>query len=486
MDEKPSQSVNKTESEAQAGIIDHVPTMRDVLGAIEKDGLENHKWIDRAARLPWWVGVPVFARRLWFYQVIVLLFIACGIPWVMKQFNLDPIWSYSDPFEVILVSFVILVPPAIAGYIGGRRAIGRGGFRRETRRLAFEHAAWTLWGGGMLVALAGSTVLAPGDVSMPILLLAMFASTQVWMLNTINRKGTAICCANCGYAITFDGKPTCTECGKVWLRPDGLTQGRKFRNVWAIRAIGLFGIVFMISGSSIVGHMGVMIGPRWVMPSIPDDTLVSRVIRSPNSLGSAEFIELSRRQLSGAQVERLATALLDPQRPQGRRVVSEVNWLLDQVEAGTMPEPLLERLGHSVTRGQFQRLLPRATVGFTLSPSVAITPRWEQMGRYETLVAFAGASYGIGEAPPVIGSGGTPLGREAEFVRLSSNPRFDLVFRAPAGGELVIRAEWFVVLMPPASPIPALVWRDDNTIEPPADAAHIFRGSAEGVIPILP
>ncbi|MCC5785427.1 MAG: hypothetical protein JJU33_01855 [Phycisphaerales bacterium] len=475
-----------TETQGETEVIDHVPTIRDVLGALEKDGFDDHRWIDRAARMPWWVGVPVFARRLWLYQVTALLFIAYGIPWLMERFKLDLLWSYSDHFEVFLASFVILVPPAIAGYIGGRRAIGDGGFRRETRRRAIEHAAWTLWGGSMLVAMAGSTVLAPGDVSMPILMLAMFASMQIWMLNTINRKGTAICCASCGYALTLDGKPTCTECGKVWLRPDGLTQGRKFRKVWAIRAIGLIGIVFMISGSSIVGHLGVMVGPRWVMPSVPNDALISRVIRSPLSLGSAEFIELSRRELSEAQVERLAAALLDLERAPGRRAVSEVNWLLEQIEAGTLPGPLVERFEQSITRGEILRLLPRATVGFTLSPSVAITPRWEQMGRYDTLIAFAGMTYGIGEAPSVSDPGASPVGRAYEFVRVSNRPKFEAIFRAPAGGDLVVRAEWFVVLVLPGTPVPSLVWRDDNTIDPPADAVHIFRGSAEGVIPIVP
>lgn len=474
-----------TETQGETEIIDHVPTMRDVLGAIEKDGLENHKWIDRAARLPWWVGVPVFAVRFGPVGLFMLIWMGAFIPWFVRRLNPDTTLK-ADPYEVGIALFVMLVPPAIAGYIGGRRAIGDGGFRRETRRRAFEHAAWTLWGGSMLVAMAGSTVLTPGNFSLPILMLVIAGMFQLQLLNSINRKGTAISCSACGYALTLDGKPTCSECGKVWLRPDGLTQGRKFRKVWAIRAAAWGGFVFAFAGSAIIGNVGIMVGPRWVMPAITSDALISRIVRAPSSLGSAEFIELSNRELTGPQVERLATALLDPERTPRRRAVSEVNWLLEQFEAGTLSDPLVERFESAVGRGEILRLLPRATVGFTLSPSVVITPRWEQMGRYETLIAFAGASYGIGEAPPVIGSGGTPLGREAEFVRLSSNPRFDLVFRAPAGGELVIRAEWFVVLMPPASPMPALVWRDDNTIEPPDDAAHIFRGSAEGVIPIVP
>ncbi len=456
-----------------------------MLDAIGRDELDRYRWIDRAVRRPWWVGAPVIAFRASLVLVPLLVLLFVGMPlgsmYIDPNTSLRPEWGET----LIALAFVISLS-SVGGYIGGRRAVKAGHFRRETRRWVIEHATWTVCIGVGSFFLITPLVALWSSFGTITLACFIAAAMMVVLYVQIDRRGSTISCASCGYAYTPDPARVCHECGAAWLKHRGLAQGDKFRPIVRGRVLILCFCGMFLLGGFIHGAVGLSFASRWILPSMSDDALVSRIARAPDSLSTADFIELSGREMTELQIERLAEALLDPQRRSGRWAVSEVNWLLEQLESGSLSDPLIERFESAVGRGEILRLPPRATVGFTLSPSVAITPRWEQMGRYETLIAFAGASYGIGEAHPVIGAVGTPLAREAEFVRLSTNPRFNLVFRAPAGGDLVIRAEWFVVLMPPASPMPALVWRDDNTIEPPADAAHIFRGSAEGVIPIVP
>ncbi|MCC5785426.1 MAG: hypothetical protein JJU33_01850 [Phycisphaerales bacterium] len=459
--------------------------MREALDAIGRDSLDRHRWIDRAVRRPWWVGVPVIAARASLVFAPLLLIMFVGMPIAMSR--IDPDTSLRPQWGGTLLALLFVLPMlSVMGYIGGRRAVKAGHFRRETRRWVIEHATWTVCIGVGIAFLLMPLIALWSPFGTLWQASFCVAFMMVVFCAQIDRRGSAISCTLCGYAYTPHPARRCTECGAEWLKHRGLAQGSKFKPITRLRipVLGLVGMFFL--GSIISGFVGPDFASKWVLPSMSDDALVSRIVRDPATLGSAEFIELSRRELSEAQVERLATALLDPERAPGRRAVSEVNWLLEQFESGTLPEPLVERFEQSIARGEILRLLPRATVGFTLSPSVSITPRWEQMGRYDTLIAFAGMTYGIGDAPSVIGQSGTPLAQSSEFVRLSSNPRFNPVFRAPAGGELVLRAEWFVVLVPPGTPVPPLVWRDDNTIDPPADAVHIFRGNAEGVIPIVP
>ncbi len=474
-----------TETQGEAEIIDHVPTMRDVLGAIEKDELEKHKWIDRAARRPWWIGVPLFAVRMWYGLTLLYASFIVGFPLFIQRFRPDSALRV-DYYELVIFVSLLLLATGIGGFVGARRALGSGHFRREVRRWAIEHATWAVWGSAIIAGFVYATTFGGGSIGLPVLMLSSVAVMQTFFLLAVNRKGIRISCACCGYPYSTDTSGTCPECGTKWLRPNGLTQGIEFRRKWQVIAIGVCAMAGLYAGGFLHNAAGSRVAARWFMPSIPDDTLISRIVRAPSSLGSAEFIELSGRQLTEDQVVRLATAMLDPERRPGRWTVSEANWLLDQIESGSLPDPLVERFERAATRGEVQRLLPRVSLGFTLSPSVAITPRWDQLGRFETLIAFAGFTRGVGQAPSVSDPGVSPLGRESEFVSASTNPRFNTVFRASEGGNLVVRAEWFVVLMPPGMPMPTLVWRDDNTIEPPPDAAHVFRGYAEGVIQIVP
>lgn len=305
------------------------------------------------------------------------------------------------------------------------------------------------------------------------------------------RVGGVPRCAKCDYPRPTEARTAeiledrCPECGAYWRRDGGWVVGKKTRNVPMLVAGVILALMpFMHAGLSLSS-----IGPRMAgaaMKAMPTEGLIAEVTRFRPGFTSDEWAELSKRQLTTAQRERLITGLIAQRKDSGYLDRAAEAFLEKAALAGEMKAEERERFFAEMIDTKLVRMQVAGGTGKEADTSVRVGVEAEFRGNLSfptnttlrTRVLFAGYS---------VGGDATPHAREMKEidglafgtwrVRLREREAGELpTFVLPVGAaESDVKAVVWVVVMPWNVTISEIKWNEKGEPELPAGVVWVER-----------
>lgn len=355
-------------------------------------------------------------------------------------------------------------------------------------RAAYMRAIWMLLPFLLVIFVhavaSGRSVVTALANQFPVLLLAVAVAVGLVMHPSASRRsGAGRHCAVCNYQQAPNGAPPerCPECGTSWAGRGATVRGSRSSRPQALwiggalvpAAVGL--LMFMLENSRTTNY---------TLRIVPTTALLHDVANE-QVLNDAAVAELTRRPLTSAERETLASALLDRRLQREGFFGPAAVWFASELAAGRLSQSIIERY-----QREKLKLWIEAPQDARVGESIHLSVGGEYRGRETPKPAAADGFYVAGF---LVGEESQLLGRRAraDYARsfdttLPSKKRFDeaphaeCVARTP--GPLRIRFVGWLVVDTKFTTGREIEWQPDGTPKIPNSAVWSERIEVETTV----
>ena len=303
------------------------------------------------------------------------------------------------------------------------------------------------------------------------------------------RVGDMPCCAKCGYQrgppeAQAEAPPRCPECGSNWNQIGGVVYGVTRRRT----AVMLLGSALLAAGAVAITTPITRRG--WQYNLVPTSSLIREITRS-DSFTMTEWGALRTRTLTPAHEQQLSQGLLDKRLRKTFFSADADNWLVAQIAAGKLPQPLLDRYYKEAV--DLWLIGPaRVRTGEPVTMAIGTRVRNAPTNNPKPILLIGG--YFVGEDPDPLERQDTALpaimvGQERFHVGerdVGSGTSPQITITPGEAGVLHVKLELWIVYMAGKASFP-IAWQADGTPALPAGVvAHCERRVVEKRIDVEP